>query len=564
MTLPPSPFKGLAYFGDSEHDWRFFFGRERESEVVAANLMASRLTVLYGPSGVGKSSLLRAGVARRLRSLVPAVGGGGRGRRGRDRRQLARRPDRWRSPRPPERRDRHSARRRARGARDRLRGELYLDPRPDGGVRPLPRPRRRPARRRARGRADADRGCRCTSFSASATTRSPTSTRSSGALPGLFGNVLRLDHLTRAAARSAIEGPLRAYAELGGPEVDGRGRARRGGARRGRRRADRATPHRAWARGRGQARAPRRGAVPPARARAALGGRARARLRRARAPSTLAELGGAERIVEEHLERALAGLDAGERDLVARAVQPPRDAVGDEDRARASTTSRATRARNQRGWSRCSRRWTRRGSSAGSPGGAGGPPRYEIFHDVLAPAVLAWRARHEAERALEQERAAARRRHRRVARRGDRRARRARGHDRPSPCGRSRSEPRRASRRSPRMRARSQQRHASWRRTRSCSSTAIPSSGLRWRRTRRDWRPRGDGGRTQAALRESRVRTVAQLRSPVSDLAALPDGRVAAVVADGGVRLVDGEHSRARSSCRRSAALGAGWPGSTY
>ena len=27
-------------------------------------------------------------------------------------------------------------------------------------------------------------------------------------LPGLFGNVLRLDHLTRAAARSAIEGPL--------------------------------------------------------------------------------------------------------------------------------------------------------------------------------------------------------------------------------------------------------------------------------------------------------------------------------------------------------------------
>ena len=38
-------------------------------------------------------------------------------------------------------------------------------------------------------------------------------------LPGLFGNLLRLDHLTRAAARSAIEGPLRAYAELGGPKV---------------------------------------------------------------------------------------------------------------------------------------------------------------------------------------------------------------------------------------------------------------------------------------------------------------------------------------------------------
>ena len=74
--LPPSPFKGLAYFGDSETDALFFFGRERESELVAANLMATRLTVLYGPSGVGKSSLLRAGVARRLRTLVPAVGGG--------------------------------------------------------------------------------------------------------------------------------------------------------------------------------------------------------------------------------------------------------------------------------------------------------------------------------------------------------------------------------------------------------------------------------------------------------------------------------------------------------
>src|SRR5262249_54597710 len=40
---------------------------ERESEVIAANLIASRITVLYGPSGVGKSSVLRAGVAYRLR-----------------------------------------------------------------------------------------------------------------------------------------------------------------------------------------------------------------------------------------------------------------------------------------------------------------------------------------------------------------------------------------------------------------------------------------------------------------------------------------------------------------
>ena len=36
---------------------------------MVANLIASRLTVLYGPSGVGKSSLLGAAVARSLREL---------------------------------------------------------------------------------------------------------------------------------------------------------------------------------------------------------------------------------------------------------------------------------------------------------------------------------------------------------------------------------------------------------------------------------------------------------------------------------------------------------------
>jgi hypothetical protein len=71
-----SPFKGLASFDDSDADALLFFGREWETEVVAANVLASRLTVLYGPSGVGKSSLLRAGVVRTLRhfgSPSPAV-----------------------------------------------------------------------------------------------------------------------------------------------------------------------------------------------------------------------------------------------------------------------------------------------------------------------------------------------------------------------------------------------------------------------------------------------------------------------------------------------------------
>ena len=67
LSAPPNPFKGLAPFGESPLDTLLFFGREREIEVIAANLVASRLTLLYGPSGVGKTSLLRAGVVTRLR-----------------------------------------------------------------------------------------------------------------------------------------------------------------------------------------------------------------------------------------------------------------------------------------------------------------------------------------------------------------------------------------------------------------------------------------------------------------------------------------------------------------
>jgi tetratricopeptide (TPR) repeat protein len=64
-TLRDTPYKGLIPY--DEDDEQFFFGREPEREMIIANLMASRLTLLYGPSGVGKSSVLRAGVAADLR-----------------------------------------------------------------------------------------------------------------------------------------------------------------------------------------------------------------------------------------------------------------------------------------------------------------------------------------------------------------------------------------------------------------------------------------------------------------------------------------------------------------
>src|SRR5262249_55508157 len=63
-----SPYKGLMPY--TEEDALFFFGREAEREVITANLMASRLTLLYGQSGVGKSSVLRAGVTYQLRQAA--------------------------------------------------------------------------------------------------------------------------------------------------------------------------------------------------------------------------------------------------------------------------------------------------------------------------------------------------------------------------------------------------------------------------------------------------------------------------------------------------------------
>src|SRR4029453_5877168 len=60
----PVPFKGLSPY--DEDDARFFFGREKAQRIIRANLLAYPLTVLYGATGVGKSSVLRAGVVHQL------------------------------------------------------------------------------------------------------------------------------------------------------------------------------------------------------------------------------------------------------------------------------------------------------------------------------------------------------------------------------------------------------------------------------------------------------------------------------------------------------------------
>jgi CHASE2 domain-containing sensor protein len=68
VSMRGGPYVGLDYF--LEDDAALFFGREHARKRIIGNLRASRLTLLYAESGVGKSSLLRAGVSARMRQLA--------------------------------------------------------------------------------------------------------------------------------------------------------------------------------------------------------------------------------------------------------------------------------------------------------------------------------------------------------------------------------------------------------------------------------------------------------------------------------------------------------------
>jgi WD40 repeat protein len=68
QALRECPYLGLGFY--TEENARWFFGRDHERQRIIGNLRAARLTVLYAESGVGKSSLLRAGVAARLEELA--------------------------------------------------------------------------------------------------------------------------------------------------------------------------------------------------------------------------------------------------------------------------------------------------------------------------------------------------------------------------------------------------------------------------------------------------------------------------------------------------------------
>jgi WD40 repeat protein len=415
VTAPPSPYKGLAAFADSDLDALFFFGREREIEVIAANLIAARLTVLYGQSGVGKTSLLRAGVAHRLRSEGAAVvvfsawsGDPLSALRGAVDAEVRRVAPQVDSPAPGSITELLASWTRRLGA------DLYLvldqveeyflyhaDAGDAGPFAELAEVIRRPeSRLHALLSIREDALAQLDAFKTQ--------------LPGLFGNSLRLDRLDRQAARRAILGPLERYNELVAPDetveaeealVDevlesveaGRiqlGDVGRGGADESPQEAGRIEApflqlvlERLWE------------------TEKAAGSR---RLR----AETLRELGGAARIVEDHLERSMEGLSADEKDAAAAMYNHLVTPSGTKIAHRAGDLARYADVDEREAQRVLDRLARERIVRAGEDGTAGA--QYEIFHDVLADAVLAWRTRHEADRRLEQERREAARRHRRL------------------------------------------------------------------------------------------------------------------------------------------------------
>ena len=395
-----SPYKGLAAFEDTDLDALLFFGRGRDTQMIAANLMASRFTVLYGPLGVGKSSVLRAGVVRRLRSEASDSGVVVNDSwAGEPAAELVRAvaaslnveppdPDAPLSDSLAELTSRHG-------------GDLYLvlDQFEELFVYP---------------------GAEIFAAALADVTRAPhlrvnvlLSLREdalaeldvfNGRIPNVFGNCLSLERLDRAAARDAVLGPLSRYNELSEPAIEIEPElvdAVLDDIEIGRLLLD------------GPLGVPTNGGAPRIEApylqlvMQALWDAERGAGSRLLQLETFDSLGRAEAIVRAHLDDAMETLPESDRDVAARIfnhlVTP-------------SGTKIAHDIDDLAGYAGVSEE-----EMAPVVGALGEhrilrpvDGRWEIFHDVLADPVLAWRARHEADQALEREREEARRRHHRL------------------------------------------------------------------------------------------------------------------------------------------------------
>jgi len=115
-------------------------------------------------------------------------------------------------------------------------------------------------------------------------------------------------------------------------------------------------------------------------------------------------LGGPERIVRTHLDEALDRLPAGQREVAARVFHHLVTATGSKVAHTATDLAAYTGLPLEQVRSvldRLSAPDARILRTVAAPSGQDDEPRHEIFHDVLAPAILGWRARWVAARQAE-------------------------------------------------------------------------------------------------------------------------------------------------------------------
>jgi WD40 repeat protein len=441
MSARQNPYVGLVPYTEADAEW--FFGRDQEVRLITANLRAARLTLLYGASGVGKSSVLLAGVLPRLQHLVvehrPVAAGNGRGTLLADRPPIAVTVFReWRDPPLAQLAD---------GMRSAVAEACDDDVPPWDGAEPFTDWLRTLT---ARARTllvvldqfeeyfqyhpdETGPGTFGTQFPAivndpdlrvhflmslreDAWSRLD---RFKGEIPELFGNYLRIDYLDRAAAHDAIVKPLEHYNETAAepvgiePELlDAILRDVRTGrlalaegqptgpgtepAPEGEERVE--TPYlqlvmeRLWAAG------------------TANGGHALTL-------ATLEELGGAASIVSSHLTDAMAALSADDRataaDVFGFLVTPSKTKIAHRasDLAYWAQRPEAEVRRVLDDLASGDRRILRRVP----PPGDEEVDRYEIFHDVLADAILEWAGENRQQRQRAEAREARRRARRRNA-----------------------------------------------------------------------------------------------------------------------------------------------------
>jgi WD40 repeat protein len=404
--LPQSPYKGLlAYTAD---DADFFFGREVERELIAAHLLAARLTVLYGPSGVGKTSVLDAGVAHDVGELA---------RETLEEEDIPRRVlvvfRTWRGD-PAA----GLAEAVAHSVRELLPDQEFDDPPPGAALVDVLAHWARELEGRllivldqfeeyfvyaaAGDRFDKEfpRAVNSSDLRANFVISIREDAlakldRFKGRIPYLFDNYLRLDRLDLGAARLAIEGPLRRWADLGGDPVSIEDEL-----------VEKVLEEVRPDLGFGQAGTGTAGAERPDRIETTFLQLVMTKLweteREAKSKvlrlSTLNSLGGAKGIVRAHLNEGLGLLSSDEKDVAAHIFQFLVTRSGQKVAHTAVDLADFSSIRLPavtEVLERLSRRdvWIlRRVDPAVGEKDTG--PLYEIYHDTLGEPILAWRSAH--------------------------------------------------------------------------------------------------------------------------------------------------------------------------